>query len=85
MRFSLGKKIQLATALTLLLVLGASGALVLVSASKDLMKQEKGRSDMMAQSIIKGLSTVMMSVNAPVMSHNLIDDQKNSTAFCASR
>lgn len=49
------------------------------------MKQEKGRSDMMAQSIIKGLSTVMMSVNAPVMSHNLIDDQKNSTAFCASR
>ncbi|AKS22679.1 hypothetical protein LptCag_2455 [Leptospirillum ferriphilum] len=76
MRFSLGKKIQLATALTLLLVLGASGALVLVSASKDLMKQEKGRSDMMAQSIIKGLSTVMMSVNAPVMSHNLIDDQK---------
>ncbi len=76
MRFSLGKKIQLATALTLLLVLGASGALVLFSASKDLMKQEKGRSDMMAQSIIKGLSTVMMSVNAPVMSHNLIDDQK---------
>ena len=76
MRFSLGKKIQLATALTLLLVLGASGALVLFSASKDLMKQETGRSDMMAQSIIKGLSTVMMSVNAPVMSHNLIDDQK---------
>ncbi len=76
MKFSLGKKIQLATALTLLLVLGASGVLVLYSASGDLMKQEKGRSDMMAQSIIKGLSTVMMSVNAPVMSHNLIDDQK---------
>ena len=76
MRFSLGKKIQLATALTLLLVLGASGVLVLYNASGDLMKQEKGRSDMMAQSIVKGLSTVMMSVNAPVMSHNLIDDQK---------
>ncbi len=76
MRFSLGKKIQLATSLTLLLVLGVSGTLVLMSASGDLMKQEKGRSDMMAQSIIKGLSTVMMSVNAPVMSHNLIDDQK---------
>lgn len=76
MRLSLGKKIQLATSLTLFIVLGVSGTLVLMSASSDLMKQEKGRSDMMAQSIIKGLSTVMMSVNAPVMSHNLIDDQK---------
>ena len=76
MKFKLQTKIQLATAVTLFLVLTLCGIFFLMTVSKDLMKQEKSRSDMMAQSIIKGLSTTMMSVNAPVLGHNLIDDQK---------
>ncbi|MHB8422455.1 MAG: methyl-accepting chemotaxis protein [Leptospirales bacterium] len=76
MKLKLQTKVQLATALTLFLVLTLSGVFFLMAVSKDLMKQEKSRSDMMAQSIIKGLSTTMMSVNAPVLGHNLIDDQK---------
>ena len=76
MKFKLQTKIQLATAVTLFLVLTLCGVFFLMTVSKDLMKQEKSRSDMMAQSIIKGLSTTMMSVNAPVLGHNLIDDQK---------
>ncbi len=76
MKFKLQTKVQLATAATLFLVLTLSGIFFLIAVSKDLMEQEKSRSDMMAQSIIKGLSTTMMSVNAPVLGHNLIDDQK---------
>lgn len=76
MKLKLQTKVQLATAATLFLVLTLSGIFFLMTVSKDLMKQEKSRSDMMAQSIIKGLSTTMMSVNAPVLGHNLIDDQK---------
>jgi methyl-accepting chemotaxis protein len=75
-KLKLQTKVQLATALTLIVVLSISGFFVLKDSSHNMMTQETKKSDMMAQSIIKGMSTVMMSVNAPALSHNLIEDQK---------
>ena len=63
--------------LILLLFLSVSGVLTIYKVSGDLMSQEGRRSDMMGQSIIGSLSTVMMSVNAPVLSQKVIEDQKH--------
>ncbi len=70
-------KIQLAVVGILLVALSLTGGITLYRVSSDLMQQEKSRSDMMGQSIIKSLATVMMSVNAPVLSQKVIDDQKH--------
>lgn len=63
--------------LILLLFLSVTGVLTIYKVSGDLMSQEGRRSDMMGQSIIGSLSTVMMSVNAPVLSQKVIEDQKH--------
>jgi methyl-accepting chemotaxis protein len=70
-------KIQLSVFLILLLFLSVTGVLTIYKVSGDLMSQEGRRSDMMGQSIIGSLSTVMMSVNAPVLSQKVIEDQKH--------
>ncbi len=70
-------KIQLSVFLILFLFLSVTGVLTLYKVSGDLMHQETRRSDMMGQSIIRSLSTVMMSVNAPVLSQKIVEDQKH--------
>ncbi|BAM06014.1 methyl-accepting chemotaxis protein [Leptospirillum ferrooxidans] len=70
-------KIQLSVFLILLLFLSVTGVLTIYKVSGDLMNQEGKRSEMMGQSIIGSLSTVMMSVNAPVLSQKVIEDQKH--------
>jgi len=70
-------KIQLSVFLILLLFLSMTGIMTVYKVSGDLMHQEKRRSEMMGQSIIGSLSTVMMSVNAPVLSQKVVLDQKH--------
>ena len=76
-RLKLQGKIQLSVFLILLLFLSITGILTLYKVSGDLMHQEGRRSDMMGQSVIGSLSTVMMSVNAPVLSQKVVEDQKH--------
>ncbi len=75
-RIRLSAKIALSTAVALVLVLGATYTLFYRSAKSDLSQIETGKMTMMGHSIVRGLGTIMYSVNAPALSQKLVLDQK---------
>ncbi|MHB8368459.1 MAG: methyl-accepting chemotaxis protein [Leptospirales bacterium] len=77
LRMRLSVKLGIATALALVLVLGVTYTLFYRSAKEDLSRIETGKMTMMGQSIVRGLGTIMYSVNAPALSQKLVLDQKS--------
>ena len=75
-RMRLSAKIALFTAVALVLVLGATYTLFYRSAKSDLARIETGKMTMMGHSIVRGLGTIMYSINAPALSQKLVADQK---------
>ena len=77
MRMRLSVKLGIATALALVVVLGLTYTLFYRSAKADLSRIETGKMTMMGQSIVRGLGTIMYSINAPALSQKLVSDQKS--------
>ncbi len=77
LRMRLSVKLGVATALALVLVLGVTYTLFYRSAKDDLSRIETGKMTMMGQSIVRGLGTIMYSINAPALSQKLVADQKS--------
>jgi len=75
-RLRLSAKIALSTSVALVLVLGATYTLFYRSAKSDLARIETGKMTMMGHSIVRGLGTIMYSINAPALSQKLVADQK---------
>lgn len=75
-RMRLSAKVGLSTAVALVLVLGATYTLFYRSAKTDLAQIETGKMTMMGHSIVRGLGTIMYSINAPALSQKLVVDQK---------
>lgn len=77
LRLRLSAKIGVATALALVIVLGVTYSIFYQSAKTDLSRLETGKMTMMGQSIVRGLGTIMYSINAPALSQKLVVDQKS--------
>ncbi|MGC8529350.1 MAG: methyl-accepting chemotaxis protein [Leptospirillia bacterium] len=77
MRMRLSVKLGIATALALVVVLGLTYTLFYRSAKADLSRIETGKMTMMGQSIVRGLGTIMYSINAPALSQKFVSDQKS--------
>lgn len=75
-RLRLSAKLGISTAIALTLVLGATYTLFYHSSKDDLTRVETGKMTMMGHSIVRGLGTLMYSVNAPALSQKLVSDQK---------
>ncbi len=75
-RWRLSAKLGLSSAIGLILVLGATYTLFYRSAKSDLSRIEAGKMTMMGHSIVRGLGTIMYSINAPALSQKLVSDQK---------
>ncbi|MEC4683456.1 MAG: methyl-accepting chemotaxis protein [Nitrospirota bacterium] len=77
MKMNLSVKLGISTAIALFLVLGITYSLFYRAAKNDLSRIETGKMTMMGHSIVRGLGTIMYSVNTPALSQKLVMDQKN--------
>jgi len=77
MRMNLSVKLGISTAIASFLVLGVTYTLFYRTAKVDLARIETGKMTMMGDSIVRGLGTIMYSINAPALSQKLVMDQKD--------